>query len=77
MGYDKRIGSQFLDAGIGYGGSCFPKTSRPWRTSRPSTAATTAPACCHGHHRDQRRQVVHKLRALLGRLDEKVIGSSV
>ena len=75
MGYDKRIGSQFLDAGIGYGGSCFPK----------DVQALAHMAAVHGCHpqllravmdinRDQRRQVVHKLRALLGSLDEKVIG---
>jgi UDPglucose 6-dehydrogenase len=25
MGYDRRIGNQMLNAGLGYGGSCFPK----------------------------------------------------
>jgi UDPglucose 6-dehydrogenase len=75
MGYDKRIGSSYLDAGIGYGGSCFPKDVK----------ALEHMASIHGRHpqllravmeinRDQRRLVVQKLRDLLGTLNEKVIG---
>jgi UDPglucose 6-dehydrogenase len=75
MGYDKRIGADFLDAGIGYGGSCFPK----------DVQALAHMAAVHGCHpqllravmdinRDQRRQVIHKLRELLSTLDEKTVG---
>jgi UDPglucose 6-dehydrogenase len=75
MGYDKRIGRAFLDAGIGYGGSCFPKDVK----------ALEYMGLLHGAHpsllravmeinRDQRRLVVHKLRDLLGTLDGKRIG---
>ena len=75
MGYDKRIGSAYLDAGVGYGGSCFPKDVK----------ALEHMASIHGCHpqllravmeinRDQRRLVVQKLRDMLGTLDEKIIG---
>jgi len=75
MGYDKRIGHHFLDAGVGYGGSCFPKDVK----------ALAHMAAIHGRHpqllrtimeinRHQRRLVVRKLRDLLGGLQDKMVG---
>jgi len=75
MGYDKRIGHHFLDAGVGYGGSCFPKDVK----------ALAHMAAIHGRHpqllrtimeinRHQRRLVIRKLRTLLGSLQDKTIG---
>ncbi len=75
MGMDRRIGRAFLNAGIGYGGSCFPKDVK----------ALTWMAEINGCHpqllrsvmeinRDMRRQVLGKLRELMGSVRGKTIG---
>jgi UDPglucose 6-dehydrogenase len=75
MGYDPRIGRHFLDAGLGYGGSCFPKDVK----------ALAYMAAEKGRHpqllqavmdinADSRRQIVRKVGDLLGDLQGKVVG---
>jgi UDPglucose 6-dehydrogenase len=39
MGYDPRIGRQFLDAGLGYGGSCFEGDETVFTLNSPNVAA--------------------------------------
>lgn len=75
MGLDKRIGSAYLEAGIGYGGSCFPKDVS-------ALAHMAASYGCHPQllravmeiNRDQRRMLVRRLREILGSLDGLTIG---
>lgn len=76
MGIDKRIGPHFLQAGIGYGGSCFPKDVK----------ALAHMAQTHGMHPQllnavmeinafQRKHITLKVRDLLGgNVDNKTIG---
>jgi UDPglucose 6-dehydrogenase len=75
MGYDKRIGPAFLDAGVGYGGSCFPKDVK----------ALAYMAADKGRHpqllyavmdinNDRRGMVVDRVSEMLGGLNGKVIG---
>jgi UDPglucose 6-dehydrogenase len=72
MGLDRRIGSSFLHAGIGYGGSCFPKDVSALKQLAGNT----------GYHFQllnavievnelQKRRVIGKLRAHLGDLRGK------
>src|SRR6266576_1211534 len=75
MGYDKRIGRAFLDAGLGFGGSCFPKDVRA--LTHMADEAGLHPQLLHAVmdiNHDQRRLVVTKLTNILGSLRGCTIG---
>ncbi len=75
MGYDPRIGPHFLDAGLGFGGSCFPKdvkalaymAAEKGRNPQLLQAVLDINA-------DRRRQLVEKVTDMLGDLEGKVVG---
>ena len=76
MGLDKRIGRSFLDAGLGWGGSCFPKDVKALahmavlHNSQPQLLQAVMDI-----NRNQRRRVVYKLRKVLGgSLADKKVG---
>lgn len=75
MGFDARIGNQFLDAGLGYGGSCFPKDVK----------ALAYMAAEKGRHpqllyavmeinEDRRMMAVSRVESMTGGLEGRTIG---
>lgn len=63
MGYDARIGNQFLRAGIGYGGSCFPKDTKAlsWLATHNGRELKTVKAAIEVNDR-QKYRVIQKAR---------------
>ena len=75
MGFDSRIGRVGLDAGLGFGGSCFPKDVRA--LAHMADESGLHPQMLHAVmeiNHDQRRRVVDKLTSILGSLRGCTIG---
>ena len=75
MGLDKRIGRGFLDAGIGYGGSCFPKDVDAFiRLSEKSGYHFTLLKEVRQVNESQKNSFVHLIEDKLWIIKNKVIG---
>ncbi|MCL5103319.1 MAG: UDP-glucose/GDP-mannose dehydrogenase family protein [Armatimonadetes bacterium] len=75
MGYDKRIGADFLNAGLGYGGSCFGKdTSCLVSTAEKLGCNFALLKNVIEINAEQPRRFVDKIRAVLGGLEGKTVG---
>ncbi|NQX67672.1 UDP-glucose/GDP-mannose dehydrogenase family protein [Paenibacillus alba] len=75
MGQDRRIGASFLNAGIGYGGSCFPKdTDALIQIAGNVDYEFQLLKSVVEVNKSQRYKVITKLEGSLGRLSGKVIG---
>ncbi len=75
MGYDPRITRHFLDAGLGYGGSCFPKDVKAlaYMAEEKGRHPQLLQAVMEIND-DRRSQLVEKARVLLGGLKGKRVG---
>jgi UDPglucose 6-dehydrogenase len=75
MGLDRRISPEFLDAGVGYGGSCFPKDVKA--LAHMASMAGAHPQLLRAVmeiNRDMRRLVLQKVRGTLGSVEDRTIG---
>lgn len=75
MGYDPRIGPQFLDAGLGYGGSCFPKDVKA--LAYMAAEKGRHPQLLHAVmeiNEDRRALALNRIEEMLGGLAGRTIG---
>lgn len=74
IGLDRRIGPQFLRAGLGWGGSCFPKDiSTLQGIARRNGLPAQILAAANGVNEEQRMWVVRQLERRLGDLEGRVV----
>lgn len=75
MGLDHRIGSKFLHAGPGFGGSCFPKDLAALiRTGQQAGLSMTIPSSAAQVNEHQRERMIEKIRSAVGALKGKTFG---
>jgi UDPglucose 6-dehydrogenase len=75
MGHDKRIGRQFLDAGVGYGGYCFPKDLAAFiKIAEEVGYDFKLLKVVREINNSQRTQIVKKAKSMLWNLSGKTIG---
>jgi UDPglucose 6-dehydrogenase len=75
MGYDKRIGPQFLEAGLGYGGSCFPKDVKA--LAYMAAEKGRHPQLLHAVmdiNDDRRPMAVTRIQEMMGDVKGKIVG---
>jgi UDPglucose 6-dehydrogenase len=74
MGHDPRIGSAFLHAGVGFGGSCLPhQVAMTVRDADRDGVAAPLLTAVDRINRRQRTELVHRLAGVLGPLDGRRI----
>jgi len=74
IGLDGRIGSKFLHAGPGYGGSCFPKdTLALLRTSQEAGAPTRIVETVVSVNEARKKEMAHKIVRAFGGVDGKTV----
>jgi len=74
MGFDKRIGPRFLQAGIGYGGSCFPQDVQAFiETGKENGVPMKILTAVEEVNKEQKESLLPKIKKLVPDLNNKKI----